>query len=130
MLTAADDCVQDPVVVAIETLCGLLVASLRTTARRVYAINPLAVARYRERHSVARAKSDHADALMVANILRVDAHLRRRVPTDTELCQVVAVLARRTRKRSGGASPRTLSCGHCCASSFRRTWLSSPAGSR
>jgi hypothetical protein len=32
-----------------------------------------------ERHSVARAKSDHADAMALANILRVDAHLHRQV---------------------------------------------------
>ena len=94
MLTAAGDQAQDPVPVAIETPRGLLVASLRATGRPVYAINPLAVARYRERHSVARAKSDHADAMTLANILRVDAHLHRRLPADTELCQAIAVLAR------------------------------------
>ena len=79
---------------AIETPRGLLVAALRATGRSVYAINPLAVARYRERHSVARAKSDHADATTLANILRVDAHLHRRLPADSELCQAIAVLAR------------------------------------
>jgi transposase len=94
ILTAAGDCAQDPVPVAIETPRGLLVASLRATGRPVYAINPLAVARYRERHSVARAKSDHADAMTLAHILRVDAHLHRRLPADSELCQAIAVLAR------------------------------------
>ena len=79
---------------AIETPRGLLVAALSATGRSVYAINPLAVARYRERHSVARAKSDHADATTLANILRVDAHLHRRLPADSELCQAIAVLAR------------------------------------
>jgi hypothetical protein len=48
--------------VAIETSRGLLVACLRTDGRQVFAINPLAVARYRERHSVVRKKSDRADA--------------------------------------------------------------------
>ena len=79
---------------AIETPRGLLVAALSATGRSVYAINPLAVARYRERHSVARVKSDHADAKTLANILRVDAHLHRRLPADSELCQAIAVLAR------------------------------------
>ena len=60
----------------------------------MYAINPLAVACYRERHSVARSKSDHADAMTLANILRVDAHLHHRLPADSELCQAIAVLAR------------------------------------
>jgi hypothetical protein len=60
----------------------------------VFAINPMAVARYRERHSVARAKSDHADAMTLANILRVDGHIHRQLPSDSELVQAIAVLAR------------------------------------
>ena len=94
LLAELGDNSEDAVPVAIETPRGLLVASLRATGRPVYAINPLAVARYRERHSVARAKSDHADAMTLANILRVDAHLHRRLPADSELCQAIAVLAR------------------------------------
>lgn len=43
------------------------VAALRATGRPAYAINPMAVARYRERTSVSRSKSDHADAMTVAN---------------------------------------------------------------
>jgi transposase len=94
MLSEAGDNAEAPVPVAIETPRGLLVSALRATPRPVYAINPLAVARYRERHSVARSKSDHADAMALANILRVDAHLHRRMPDDSELCQAIAVLAR------------------------------------
>lgn len=60
----------------------------------MYSIDPLAVARYRERCSVARSKSDHADAMTLVNILRVDAHLHRRLPADTEPCKAIAVLAR------------------------------------
>ena len=69
LLAEAGDCAEHPVPVAIETPRGLLVSSLRATGRPVYAINALAVAR-RERHSVARSKSDHADAMTLANILR------------------------------------------------------------
>jgi len=58
--------------VAIETPRGLLVACLRRTGRQIYAVNPLSVARYRDRHSVARAKSDRVDAELLANILRTD----------------------------------------------------------
>jgi transposase len=94
LLASVGDSAKDPIPVAIETSRGLLVASLRATGRAVYSINPLAVARYRERHSVARSKSDHADAMTLANILRVDAHLHRQLPADSELCQAVAVLAR------------------------------------
>jgi len=54
----------------------------------------MAVARYRERRTVARAKSDHADAMTLANILRTDAAGHRPLPADTELVQAIAVLAR------------------------------------
>jgi transposase len=94
MLAAAGDSFDDAIPIAIETPRGLLVAALRATGRPVFAINPLAVARYRERRSVAGAKSDHADAMTLANILRVDSHLHRRMPADSELAQAIAVLAR------------------------------------
>lgn len=84
----------NPIPVAIETSRGLLVACLRATGRAIYAINPLAASRYRERHSVARAKSDNADAVMLANIVRTEAAAHRRLPADTELAQAIAVLAR------------------------------------
>jgi hypothetical protein len=50
MLESTGDTSHDPIPVAIETPRGLLVAALRATGRPVYAINPMAVARYRERH--------------------------------------------------------------------------------
>ncbi|WEP00497.1 hypothetical protein A6P39_003050 [Streptomyces sp. FXJ1.172] len=46
---------------AIETSRGLLVAVLRTGKRKVFAINPPAAARYRDRYSVSRKKSDPGD---------------------------------------------------------------------
>ena len=60
MLESVGDTAHDPIPVAIETPRGLLVAALRATGRPVYAINPMAVARYRERHSVARKKGRHS----------------------------------------------------------------------
>lgn len=94
LLVEAGDTAQDPIPVAIETARGLLISCLRATGRSVYSINPMAVARYRERHRVARAKSDHADAMALANILRTDAEMHRPLPADSELVQAVAVLAR------------------------------------
>jgi hypothetical protein len=61
LLAEAGDGAEEPIPVAVETARGLLIACLRATGRKVYSINPMAVARYRERHTVARAKSDHAD---------------------------------------------------------------------
>ncbi len=94
MLADAGDAEESPIPVAIETSRGLLVAALRASGRSVYPINPMAVARYRERHSVSRKKSDHLDAMTLANILRTDAHMHRPLPADTELARAIAVLAR------------------------------------
>src|SRR5260370_28133564 len=74
LLSEHGDSAEDPVPVAIETPRGLLVAFLRATGRTVYPIHPLAVARYRDRHSVAGRKSDHGDAAVLANLLRTDPH--------------------------------------------------------
>jgi len=94
LLAEHGDSAEEPVPVAIETPRGLLVACLRATGRKVYPVNPMAVARYRDRHSVAGRKSDHGDAVVLANVLRTDAHAHRPLPADTELAQAVAVLAR------------------------------------
>jgi transposase len=94
LLAEHGDSPGDPVPVAIETPRGLLVACLRATGRKVYPINPMAVARYRDRHSIAGRKSDHGDAVVLANVLRTDLHAHRPLPADSELAQAVAVLAR------------------------------------
>jgi len=94
LLAEHGDTAQDPIPVAIETPRGLLVACLRATGRRVYPVNPMAVARYRDRHSIAGRKSDHGDAVVLANVLRTDLHAHRPLPDDSELAQAIAVLAR------------------------------------
>jgi transposase len=94
LLAESGDSAGEPVPVAVETARGLLISCLRATGRKVYSINPMAVARYRERRAVARAKSDHADARALADILRTDADAHRPLSADTELVQAIAVLAR------------------------------------
>jgi transposase len=94
LLAEHGDSPDDSVPVAIETPRGLLVACLRAAGRKVYPINPMAVARYRDRHSIAGRKSDHGDAVVLAGILRTDLHAHRPLPADSELAQAIAVLAR------------------------------------
>jgi transposase len=94
LLAEHGDSAEDPVPVAIETPRGLLTACLRATGRPVYPVNPMAVARYRDRHSVAGRKSDHGDAVVLAGVLRTDMHAHRPLPADSELAQAIAVLAR------------------------------------
>jgi transposase len=94
LLAEHGDSPDDPIPVAIETPRGLLVACLRATGRKVYSINPMAVARYRDRHSVSGGKSDPGDAFVLGNVLRTDMHAHRPLPADSELAQAIAVLAR------------------------------------
>ena len=106
LLAEHGDTPDDPIPVAIETPRGLLVACLRATGRQVYPINPMAVARYRDRHSVAGQKSDHGDSFVLANVLRTDLHAHRPLPADTELAQAIAVLARAQQRRRLGPHHR------------------------
>jgi transposase len=87
---------EDPrqVVVGIETDQGLLVGALLAAGYQVYGINPLAVSRYRDRHSVSGAKSDRGDAKLLADLVRTDRHNHRQVAGDSQLAEAVKVLAR------------------------------------
>jgi transposase len=57
------------VVVGIETDRGPWVQALIAAGYQVYPINPLQVARYRERHGVSGAKSDAGDAHTLADMV-------------------------------------------------------------
>src|SRR5436190_19689776 len=94
LLAEHGDSPEDPIPVAIETPRGLLVACLRAAGRQVYPINPMSVARYRDRHSVAGRKSDKGDAAVLAHVLRTDLHAHRPLPAGSELAQAIPVLAR------------------------------------
>jgi transposase len=84
----------DQVVVGIETDRGLLVGALLAAGYQVYAINPLAASRYRERHVTSGAKSDPGDAKVLADLVRTDRHNHRPVAGDSELAASLQVLAR------------------------------------
>jgi transposase len=88
--------VDDPaeVVIGIETDRGLWVQALVAAGYQVYAINPLSVSRYRDRHTVSGAKSDAADAKVLADLVRTDRHNHRRVAGDSDTADGVKILAR------------------------------------
>jgi transposase len=90
------DHVSDPdeVVVGIETDRGLWVTALVAAGYQVYAINPLAASRYRDRHNVGGAKSDTGDAKMLADLVRTDRHLHRQVAGDTPDAEALRIMAR------------------------------------
>ena len=82
------------VAVGIETDRGPWVAALIAAGYTVYAVNPLQAARYRERSRVSGAKSDAADAHILADMVRTDAHQLRPVAGDSAGAEAVKVVAR------------------------------------
>ena len=80
--------------VGIETDRGSWVGSLVAAGYEVFAVNPLSVARYRERHSTSGAKSDAADAHLLAEIVRLDRAHHRPVAEDTDLGEAIKLTAR------------------------------------
>lgn len=88
----ADD--PEAVAVGIELDRGLLVGSLVAAGYQLYAVNPMASARYRERHTVSGAKSDRGDAKMLADLVRTDRQNHRLIAGDSELVESIKVLAR------------------------------------
>jgi transposase len=84
----------DQVVIGIETDRGLWVGALTGAGYEVFAVNPLAVARYRDRHHVSGAKSDASDAKLLADLVRTDRHNHRRIAGDSPDAEAIKVLAR------------------------------------
>jgi transposase len=89
-----EDAEPDQVVVGIETDRGPWVQALIAAGYTVYAINPRQVARYRERHGTAGAKSDPGDAHVLAELVRLDRAHHRPVAGDSALAEHVKVLTR------------------------------------
>jgi transposase len=82
------------VLIGIETDRGPWVQALIAAGYQVYAVNPLQASRFRERHSVSGAKSDPADAHLLADMVRTDSHQLRVVAGDSELAEAVKVVTR------------------------------------
>jgi transposase len=80
--------------VGIETDRGSWVAALVAAGYEVFAVNPLSVARYRQRHSTSGAKSDAADAHLLAEMVRLDRAAHRPVAADTDLGEGIKLTAR------------------------------------
>jgi transposase len=80
--------------VGIETDRGPWVRALVAAGYAVFAINPMSVARFRDRHRVSGAKSDPADAHVLADVVRTEAHQLRQVAGDSAEVEAIKMLAR------------------------------------
>lgn len=90
----ADDEAARRVKIGIETDRGPWVQALVTAGYEVFAINPMQVARYRQRHSTSGAKSDAADAHLLAEIVRLDREHHRAIAGDSADAEAVKLVAR------------------------------------
>ena len=96
-------------VVGIETDRSLWVGALTAVGYQVFAVNPLAAARYRDRHHISGAESDASHAKLRSDLVRTDRHNHHRIAGDTGQAEAVKVLVRvrrslirtRTRHASG-----------------------------
>jgi hypothetical protein len=84
----------EEVAVGIEIDRGLIVTALLAAGYAVYAINPMASSRYRDRHATSGAKSDPGDAKVLADLVRTDRHNHRQVSGDSEVVEGIKILAR------------------------------------
>jgi Transposase len=80
--------------VGIETERGPWVTSLVAAGYEVFAINPMSTARYRERHSTSKAKSDPGDAHVLTEIVRLDRSHHRPIAGDSDIGEAMKLVAR------------------------------------
>jgi len=76
-------CLPEKVGIAIEVSWGAVVETLTEAGFSVFSINPKQVDRFRDRYTVAGAKDDSRDALVLASALRTDRKSFKRVQADT-----------------------------------------------
>lgn len=84
----------DQVAVAIETTHGSIVETLMDRGVAAFSINPKQLDRFRDRYTMGGAKSDALDAFVLADSLRADTKLYRRI----ELGDPVIVQLRELRR--------------------------------
>jgi Transposase/Transposase IS116/IS110/IS902 family len=82
------------VLVGIETDRGTWVSALVAAGYQVFPLNPVQVARYRERHGASGAKSDRGDAHVLAEIVRLDRDHHRAMAGDSPEVEGLKLVAR------------------------------------
>lgn len=92
--TTTSMAVASRVAVVVELVRGALIATLVERGYRVFACNPKQADRFRDRYSVAGAKDDRLDALVLAEAGRKDRALLREVPREGAAIVRVRELAR------------------------------------
>ena len=89
-----DNVDESKVAIGIETDHGPWVAALVAAGYTVFAVNPLQASRFRDRRRVSGAKSDAADAHVLADMVRTDSHQLRPVAGHSPEAEAIKVVAR------------------------------------
>lgn len=95
------------VIACVESGAPLIVDQLLAAGFTVYSINPKQADRFRDRYSVAGAKDDRRDALVLAQAVRTDRASMRAVEKDSDLAEEIRI---RDRARSRKVEERTRLC--------------------
>jgi hypothetical protein len=82
------------VLIGIETDRGTWVSALVAAGYQVFPLNPVQVARYRERLGASGAKSDRGDAHVLAEIVRLDRAHHRSIAGDSPQVEGLKLVAR------------------------------------
>ena len=116
--------------VGIETDRGPWVAALVAAGYKVFAVNPLQAARYRRAPRVSGAKSDAADAHVLADMVRTDPHQLPSVAGDSVLAEAVKVVTRMHKtliwERTRHAQRLRTRCGSTSLPRWKRSRTSTP----
>src|SRR5262245_2458896 len=126
----AQDADPGQVLIGIETDRGPWVAALIAAGYTVHAINPLQASQYRKRRGVSGAKSDAADAHVLADMVRTDSHQLRAVAGDTAQAAAIKVVARAHKTLIWNAPGTPTGCGTRCATTSPPPWRPSPTWPR
>lgn len=102
---------------AIETPNSPLVDYLMDRGFTVYAINPKAVDRYRDRYRTSGAKDDFFDADVLANILRTDRRRHRPLASGSDLVREMKILSQ-DREKLGQTQTKLVNQLRSCLKSY------------
>ena len=98
----------EQVVIGIETDRGLLVGALVAAGYQVYAVNPMSVDRYRDRHATSGSKSDRGDAKVTVkeNVARAGVPTQMKCSFAPRMASSALFVNRRGERLTAARAPR------------------------
>jgi len=107
--------------IVLETPRGPIVECVLERGYSVFSINPKQLDRFRDRHTVAGAKDDRRDAFVLADSLRTDLPLFRRLQQESAAIIRLRELSRLEDDRCKIIFGLSISCGNSCIATSRNS---------